>query len=188
MISRKWATLDSTDPETKQYVTRIAAQELKEYKVEMEQYKILTEAASNPASAEQPVGSVVNAAKMGAAISPSASPSPTFCSSSHVPLTEYCMPLVESAKLVLSLDQEFASASVASNEDEIDYSICTVSNNGHYIPSPGPALIYPDDSTCDPLFELENDCGDLQQSCMKRCVSPVSSDMNADVISGEYLL
>ena len=35
VISKRWATLDTSDPETKQYVARIAARELDEYKVEM---------------------------------------------------------------------------------------------------------------------------------------------------------
>ena len=41
VISQRWATLQTDDAETKEYVTRIAARELEEYKVEMKEWKEL---------------------------------------------------------------------------------------------------------------------------------------------------
>ena len=41
VISKRWATLDTSDPETKQYVRMIAARELDDYKVEMNEWKEL---------------------------------------------------------------------------------------------------------------------------------------------------
>jgi hypothetical protein len=41
LISQRWATLDTTDSETKTFVTAIAARELEEYKLEVKEYKKL---------------------------------------------------------------------------------------------------------------------------------------------------
>ena len=41
VISKRWATLDTSDPETKQYVRMIAARELDDYKMEMNEWKEL---------------------------------------------------------------------------------------------------------------------------------------------------
>ncbi|KAL7543611.1 hypothetical protein ACHAXR_013168 [Thalassiosira sp. AJA248-18] len=103
LISKRWATLNTTDPETKRYVAKIAARELDGYKVEMEEYKVLMEArlanaspetpkalsSSSPSSVLQPPvvqpavqtadeAAAPAAATIGAMISPSTSPSPTF--------------------------------------------------------------------------------------------------------------
>ena len=93
-----------------------------------------------------------------------------------------------STDLVLSFAKDLAASASSADEDEIDYSICSVSNNGHYIPCRGPALscdkinmIDPDETICDPLFELDDGLS-LQQSTDKRCVSPVSSGVNVDII------
>jgi len=188
VISKRWATLDTADPETKRYVAKIAAKELGEYKLEMKDYKELTAVATSFPMAEPAVTAAANATVSAMMISPS----PTFVSSSYsMPPMQYSMPAL-SADLVLSLDQDFSPAN-SSDEDEIDYSICSVSNNGNYIPSPGPALssmrsnmIHPDGSICDPLFELEDGQTNVHQPYSKRCVSPVSSDMNVDIFSDNY--
>mmetsp|Transcript_41826 Transcript_41826/g.71559 ORF Transcript_41826/g.71559 Transcript_41826/m.71559 type:complete len:145 (+) Transcript_41826:2-436(+) len=131
-------------------------------------------------------------------ISPDVSPSgrsfpPMDVTSSSVPpmMPQLDQPIQyttdESPESILSLDQDFATFSSSCDVDEIDYSICSVNNNGHYIPSPGPVLksnesemIHPDGTICDPLFELDNgfNFNPQQQTVAKRCVSPASSDMN----------
>lgn len=160
--------------------------------MEMNQYKILTE---NADAAPIPAGASASAAdRVGAMISPGGSPTlrPMEVSSSTLPpmmphLHQPSHMPTESAtaELILSLERDISSSSSSFDEDEIDYSICSVSNNGHYIPSP-PALssnksnmIHPDGTICDPLFELE-DGYSCQQHLDKRCVSPVSCEMNVD--------
>ncbi|KAL7543610.1 hypothetical protein ACHAXR_013167 [Thalassiosira sp. AJA248-18] len=186
VISKRWATLETTDPETKRYVTKIATRELEEYKVEMNEYKELTKHLT-PATSS--VVTAAATATVGAMISPSASPKfrPMDVTSSSVPLM---MPQ-------LPQPMPSMSASVGSiEEEEIDYSICSVGNNGNYIPSPSPPtltsmksnMIHPDGSICDPLFELD-DVFSCQPTNTKRCVSPVSSGgMNVDDISGDDFL
>merc|ERR1719203_258150 len=275
-ISKRWATLDRTDPETKRYVAGVAARELDDYRREVKEYKRLTTGTvdSNPCNV-----TALSAAAVGAMISPSVSPKPEATyhptdvpSSSLLPhfqepmqltLTEmpesvlslehdfavdeegigysicsvsndgHCIPYPNQTlssdesnvidekmpETVLSLDPEqdyavcekeidYCICSVSNGrhcipspsrtlisdesnvidekipetvlsldpeqdfavgEDEIDYSICSVSNNGHYIPSPGPALSSGniiDGTICDPLFEYD------QEPMSKRCVSP----------------
>lgn len=189
LVSKRWKNLSTTDPETKRFVTKIAGRELAEYKVEMEEYKYLTEGTpltSAKIAAEPVVSASWDAVESASTrmISPSASPRPDYTySSSYSPQNEvlsaeYYMPITESADLVLSLNQEFGTDSSSSSsvtEAEVDYSICSVGNNGNYIPSPGSASICSEESICDPLFELDNDFISAEQSCMKRCVSPVVS-------------
>lgn len=154
VISKRWATLNATDPETKQYVAKIAAREMEVYKVEMEEYKKLAEIPPPTNSISQPDVSASAAVSIGSMISPSASPS--YISTFYPPPTDISIPDAQSAELVLSLDQEFAIRSSSHDENEVDYSICSVSNNGNCIPSLGPAFIHSDGSICDPLFELED--------------------------------
>lgn len=180
MISKRWATLDTTDPETKRYVTRIAVRELDEYKLEMKEYKELTK---NMAAFHIPADVTAAAtATVGAMISPTFRPMDAPSSSLPPMMPQFHQPMqympAESEELVLSLGQDFAASASSADEDEIDYSICSVSNNGHYIPSPSPAL---DGTICDPLFELE-DGYSFQQPTNKRCVSPVSSDMHVGIV------
>mmetsp|Transcript_11209 Transcript_11209/g.23902 ORF Transcript_11209/g.23902 Transcript_11209/m.23902 type:complete len:361 (-) Transcript_11209:168-1250(-) len=200
VISKRWATLDTTDPETKRYVTMIAARELDGYKIEMNEYKELTKNATTLPTQAQSDVSAAAAATVGAMISPDVSTSqtsyPMDVTSSNVPLMmpQLNQPIQymtdESPESILSLDQDFATFSSSCDVDEIDYSICSVSNNGNYIPSPGPEsnskvnMIHPDGTICDPLFELDNGYNfNFQQPTMvKRCVSPVSSDMNVGIV------
>lgn len=124
---------------------------------------------------------------------------------------------IENPELVLSLDQDFTAASAASSQavlstmmnvdtsyvsgssddeedvlDVVDYSICSLTNHGHYVPSPPTSSSFKNscngrlasadgDSFCDPLFELDDTstADAAAPSCMekedKRCVSPVVS-------------
>lgn len=204
VISKRWAILESNDPETKQFVGRIAAAELADYKMEVKEFKALAKNATISSQVDalhaSATASAETTAKLGAMISPSSSPRPpTFppaffpmevSSSSQVPpMMPYlnqqsmCMPVTtQSMSLpdpVVSLDPAFTF-----EEEEIDYSICSKDNDGHYIPSPAPGLgvnpynlIQADGSICDPLFELDVE----QPTINKRCVSPVSSNMDVFV-------
>mmetsp|Transcript_26782 Transcript_26782/g.48582 ORF Transcript_26782/g.48582 Transcript_26782/m.48582 type:complete len:347 (+) Transcript_26782:276-1316(+) len=196
VISKRWATLSTTDPETKRFVAMIAARELDEYKLEMKHYKKL-EQTMGPRPADVNAGTA-DAFDARTVISPGGSPTirPMEVSSSTLPPmmpqlrqpTQYA--LAETAELVVSFTQKHAASISSSSEDEIDYSICSVNNNGHYIPSPGPAsnfnrnfsnTIQPDGTICDPLFELDNGFS-FQQPAENRCVSPLSlsSEFNVD--------
>ena len=67
---------------------------------------------------------------------------------------------------------------------EMDYFICTVSNNGHYIPSPGlidsETFIHLNKlSIYDPLFKLEDD-----QYVLTQC--SISSSLVQSVITGSF--
>jgi hypothetical protein len=55
IISKRWATLESSDPETKQYVSQIAARELGEYKLEMKEYKAQMAAVISTVQPETPI-------------------------------------------------------------------------------------------------------------------------------------
>lgn len=55
IISKRWATLASSDPETKQYVSQVAGKELNEYKIEMQQYKAQMAAVISTVQPENPV-------------------------------------------------------------------------------------------------------------------------------------
>lgn len=182
--------MDSTDPETKQFVSQIAARELGEYKVEMAEYKELTKHIMEPSStstncsapstasvaALPPVSTVVSNASSAVSISPSSSPSPKYPSLSDM----LCQPCT----------------SMQPEVEEIDYTICRQDNNGHYIPaSQVPSSVLPtpiavqDGSICDPLFELDEVF--FEASNPTRCVSPVSSSSShsdvehVDLVAGD---
>jgi hypothetical protein len=186
VISKRWATLESSDPETKRYVSQIAARELEEYKLEMKQYKDLlasvdvsivsvsTDVADNIASFT-PMDQISDLAALATL--------DTVCSSTSFlvsPTMQPCQPMQRVSSLI-SLDDHFVDAFYSSEQDEIDYSICSVNTNGHYIPAPGSDLVYTDELVCDPLYELEAECDDLHYLASKRCVSPLSLDMDVEV-------
>ena len=184
VISKRWATLDTSDPETKCYVSKIAAQELEEYKLEMKQYKeLLTSkndsmSVSNDASVSidasfTPVKHVVDFAPSASMISPTIQP---------------CQPLQRTSSLI-SLDEDFIAAlDSCEQDDEIDYTICDINNCGHYVPSPGSDLAFPDELLCDPLYELEDECNDFQHLVVARCVSPLSLDLDVGLISVDHFI
>lgn len=153
--------------ETKQYVTKIAKRELEEYKAEMKEYKLLTgtvgsayaPAMVSPLKPKKIVvvkkvkkqtkhtllspSTAIAANPRLAMVSPSSSPRP------HDDIDNY---------------DTFTTAICGMCNDvvtkeEIDYSICTVTNNGNYMPSStistmnGPVV---DSAAFDPLFELDN--------------------------------
>lgn len=189
VISKRWATLESSDPETKRYVSQIAARELEEYKLEMKQYKDLLASAdesvvsvSTDASAADNIASFSHMDQISdlAAVATL----DTVCSSTSFlvsPSMQPCQPMQRVSSLV-SLDGEFFADFYSSEQhDEIDYTICSVNTNGHYIPVPGSDLVFPDELVCDPLYELEAECDDLHYLASKRCVSPLSLDMDVEV-------
>ena len=55
-VSQRWATLEATDPETKEYVQRIARGQLEEYKREMAEYRERTRGMDLPPVAKAKSG------------------------------------------------------------------------------------------------------------------------------------
>ena len=190
VISQRWANLETEDMETKQYVTKIAKQELEEYKAEMKEYKLLTGmvgGAHAPATvspppkpkkitvvkkvkkqtkhalSSSPSSAIIAANPRLAMVSPSSSPRPhddddnddTF-------ITAIC---------------GMCNDDVVTQKEEIDYSICTVSHNGNYMPSSsttfGPVI---DSAAFDPLFELDNDFFSSINNMTRRSVSEGGDD------------
>ena len=185
VISARWAILESADPETKQYVTKIASKELAAYKVELIDYNEKMAANGAVTSEKKLVPQKVVSAP--ATVRARKTVSPAKLAPEAVLSSQQVQP-PRSVRAV-SLDKQFSSGSspASTNKDEIDYSICSMSNNGHYIPSPGPFhsggsnMIHPDGSICDPLFELEDD-GESGRGDVQRCVSPASIEANVDMI------
>ena len=205
VISKRWATLDSTDPETKQYVTKIAARELDEYKVEMQEFReLFGEDVDEPsstvpaprASTRQKKKAKKESTKL---ISPSGSPRPTHSTAMLKKLYQQQQPMDLPAVPELVLSTQAASAAATKKmtpQEEIDYSICKVSNNGHYLPSPTSGPYDSSDESSgisdeyDPLFELhelDNDDSLLAgvEKKDKRCVSPVTSSAAGGAPSGD---
>ena len=152
VISKRWATLDSADPETKRYVTRIANRELAEYKVEIEEWKEATDLETGDAASEK--------SDNAGGDSPDAAYSPPHHREPMPPLPPLPPPS--------GIDNAAASFD---DEGQIDYSICHMSQNGHYLPSPGTAM-----ELVDPLFELDD----------RRCVSPVLTDTSAHTLEDSF--
>jgi hypothetical protein len=185
VISARWAILESADPETKQYVTKIASKELAAYKVELIDYNEKMAANGAVTSEKKLVPQKVVSAPATVRVRKTVSPSKL---APEVALPSQQVQPPRSVRAV-SLDKQFSSGSspASTNKDEIDYSICSMSNNGHYIPSPGPFhssgsnMIHRDGSLCDPLFELEGD-GESGKGHVQRCVSPASIEANVDMI------
>ena len=104
------------------------------------------------------------------------------------PTIQPCQPLQRISSLI-SLDEDFISAlDSCEREDVVDYTICSINNNGHYVPSPGSDLVFPDELICDPLYELEDECNDFQHLVAARCVSPLSLDLDAGLISSDHFI
>lgn len=186
IISKRWATLDSADPETKQYVSAIAARELEEYKIEMNEYKELTkhlEPADDDAPSKAPSVPTRKSSRSrrSISISPSSSPSPKMYpmdvpSSSYYGIPAPMMPSLPPAQ------HQFMTMPPTSSvleEEEIDYSICHKDNEGHYIPSCSSKRASISDMMQDPLFELDEvfntNFSSQESGSNTRCVSPVSS-------------
>jgi hypothetical protein len=96
------------------------------------------------------------------------------------PTIQPCQPLQRTSSLI-SLDEDFIAALDSyEQDDEIDYTICSINNNGHYVPSPGSDLMYPGELICDPLHELD--------LVAMRCVSPLSLDLDVGLISADNVV
>lgn len=174
VISQRWANLETEDMETRQYVTKIAKRELEEYKAEMKEYKLLTGtvgsvSAHGPAmvvsppkpkkitvvkkvkkqtkhTLSSPTSTAIAANPRLAMVSPSSSPRPYDDDDDD---NDYTNTFIGFCGMCNDVDTQ---------QEEIDYSICTVTNNGNYVPClstmTGPVI----DSAAafDPLFELDN--------------------------------
>ena len=176
VISKRWAILDTSDPETKQYVHMIAARELDDYKVEMNEWKELygeeieeKEEKVAPAPKKQRAKrSVGRPKKSSVSISPSSSPgaSPRPYDAAMLRQLYHHQPAPAMPQLVVLTAAAAASTEEVAQQQQqqlIDYTICKVSNNGHYLPSPTEGIHYEssDDSSgideYDPLFELDKE-------------------------------
>ena len=174
VISQRWANLETEDMETKEYVTRIAKQELEEYKAEMKEYKLLTgtvgsAGAHGPAmvvsppkpkkitvvkkvkrqtkhTLSSPTSTAIAANPRLAMVSPSSSPRPYDDDDDDN--NDHTNTFIGFCGMCNDVDAQ---------QEEIDYSICTVTNNGNYMPClstmTGPVI---DSAAFDPLFELDN--------------------------------
>jgi len=172
VISQRWATLETVDPETKEYVTQVAAREMVEFKKELKEYELLTGyvMSSNYTKPSKTKKTCTNAT---AAIAPLSNvnidtvpPSPTV-KMTPTSLTDggNFNDASESA------EDLFASPPVNNTYSEVDYSIATVSNNGHYVPSFGLSydsmafnVSHPDvdELSAGPLLDWEyDDSGDV---------------------------
>lgn len=210
VISRRWATLETEDLETKEYVTRIAAREMEEYKLELKEYQLLTgDMSGNTRSVKKPsnVADAMTVAPVVVADRSSQAPA------RRAMITPIASPKLHNGDYVdaVSIDNFDACygnfAAVCNdiqgevlNSSEVDYSIATVSNDGNYLPSHGlvdsaafdPLLesSQPDELSTDPLFEWMYDSGeddsvfDFVQSLItgrKHCISSESSPLPSDM-------
>lgn len=173
VISQRWAILETVDPETKEYVTQVAAREMVEFKKELKEYELLTGyvMSSNYTKPSKTKKTCTNAT---AAIAPLSNVNiDTVPSSPTVKMTPTS--LTDGGNFndaSVSAEDLFASPLVNNTYSEVDYSIATVSNNGHYVPSFG--LFYDstmafnvshpdvDELSAGPLLDWEyDDSGDV---------------------------
>lgn len=167
LISTRWATLEHTHPDVKKYVHEIAARELDEYKLEMEEYKQLTGNAV-PDSNTSSTPKVTKKRKHVTKKKHKSSIAATKISPPSSPQASYDMCDLNFSTSICTDDE---------GEDEVDYSISSMTRNGHHIPSPPSEtdfskLVDSDEAFLDPLFQL-SDLEPTQPSRKRqRCVSP----------------
>lgn len=201
VISSRWATLDSTDPETKRYVTKIATRELDVYKDEMQAWKEATEATLPeesqdlavdimPRPAARTVPNRATGRRMKRPISEvtpvtsmeiQSHPKPIEATSMSEPQPKRVCMKPESVTSQHDLESVSSSSSLSTSSaddgqrprtDTIDYSICSDVNP--YVPTSQLETI----DLCDPLFELDSLA---ERAGGQRCVSP-SSIAGDDVV------
>ena len=179
LISTRWATLEQSHPDIKKFVHEIAERELDEYKQEMEQWKLAENIPLDPPvkkTAKRKKKTVSKSKAAAAKISPPSSPK-------YSPVVED--DLLEFSTSICTDDEEGGS--------EVDYSISSVTCNGHHIPSPPSDSDFTakrkldNDIACDgeeysfldPLFELF-DVEFPSPSKRQRCVSPSANPPKND--------
>lgn len=198
VVSSRWATLDSTDPETKRYVTKIATRELDDYKKEMLIWKegqdLAVDVMRRPATRtapkraasrrkKRPISEVTNVTSMEIHSHPKpveatsmvdSQPKRVCVNSEHV--TSHDLDSVSSSS---SLSTSGANDGQRPRTDTIDYSICSDANP--YAPTSQLEAI----DLCDPLFELDSFLA--ERAGGQRCVSP-SSSASDDVVDMGHIL
>jgi hypothetical protein len=170
LISTRWATLEQTHPDVKMFVHDVAARELDEYKEEMERWKLAENIPSDPSVEKK-------ATKKKSASTPKATAakiSPPSSPKSYQDLND------TSFFTSICTDDE--------GEDEVDYSISSVTCNGHHVPSPPSESDFTkrkfdetneDLAFLDPLFQLFD--VESPSPCKKqRCVSPPAFPSSTD--------
>ena len=180
MISTRWATLEQSHPDVKKFVHEVAEKELDEYTQEMEQWKLAENIPLDTPvkkTAKKKKKTVSKSKATVAKISPPSSP--------------------KSSPVVVDDVLSFATSICTDDEDggnEVDYSISSVTCNGHHIPSaPSDNDLTgkrkfeeangADDgeeySFLDPLFELF-DVEFPSPNKRQRCVSPSANPPRND--------
>jgi len=160
LISTRWATLEKKHADVKKFVHDIAARELYEYKEEMERWKLLAHSDSTSKKAAKKMSASKSKATAAGKISPPSSPKSSLDVN----------------------DINFSTTSICTDdeeeEDEVDYSISSLTCNGHHIPSPPSKSdiakrkfdeTNEDLAYLDPLFLL---CEVASPRKRQRCVSP----------------
>ena len=186
LISTRWAALEKTHPDVKKFVHEIAARELDEYKLEMERYKLAENITSDPTPAP-------TAAKKATTKKRKYVTKKQKAASSTATTAKISPP----SSSDVAYDMHFATSICTDDEeeDEVDYSISSVTCNGHHIPSPPSEsdfsktkLVDSDEAFLDPLFQLSH----VEQPTMspsprkkQRCVSPPAFLPNMDC-SNDY--
>lgn len=177
LISTRWATLEQSYPDVKKFVHDVAARELDEYKEEMEQWKLAENIPLDPPVAKKAAKKKKTVSKSKATTA-KISPPPSPKSS----------PIVDN---VISFSTSICTDDEEGGQQEVvDYSISSVTCNGHHVPSPPSDSDFTAKRTCDeanedlsfldPLFELFD--VEFPPSKRQRCVSPSSNPHRNDFI------
>eukprot|EP00984_Skeletonema_dohrnii_P005438 scaffold1911_cov114-Skeletonema_dohrnii-CCMP3373.AAC.2 len=164
LISTRWAALEQTHPDVKKFVQGIADKEVDEYrdKEEMRQWKLAENGKSSSdhtakKTTKKPVTKAPKKRKSASKSKAVAAKMISPPSSSNVSLD------VE--------DISFPTTSISDDEgeDKVDYSISSISCNGHHIPS---LTIKGEDlASLDPLLLFDGDLSPPQKR-LRCCVSP----------------
>jgi len=198
VISSRWATLDSTDPETKRYVTKIATRELDEYKEEMQAWKeatlpeesqdLVVDIMPRPATRTEPkraasrrkkrlISEVTPVTSTEIHSHPKVESRPKrVCVKSEPATSQH---VLDSVSYSSSLSKSGADDGQRPRTDTIDYSIC--SDGNPYVPTSQLEAI----DLCDPLFELDSFLAESAGG--QRCVSPSSSASDDTLGTGHVL-
>lgn len=162
--------------ETKQYVAKIAKQELEEYKAEMKEYKLLmgtVGSAYAPAMVSPPKPKKITVVKKVKKQMKHTLLSPSTAIATN-PRTAMVSPSSSPRPHDDTYNDDTFTTAICGmcndvvTKEEIDYSICTVTNNGNYMPSStmsGPVV---NSAAFDPLFELNNYF--FNSNTTRRCV------------------
>jgi len=165
LIANRWATLENTHPDVKKFVHDIAARELDEYNEEMERWKLLTQSEDSTAKKDtKKMPMSQSRASAARTVTPPSSPKPSPDVNISFSTTSFCTD-----------DEE--------EDDEVDYSISSITCSGHHVPSPPSKSDVAkrkfderneDLASLDPLFLLCEVGESSSPWKRQRCVSPLA--------------